>query len=350
MKILYFTANPEVVKMPSEPGFSDKPTNDYADYTKLDLWPELKEVANVFYEARMDGDVHLEVVPEARAEDVVRYVERFRPDIVHFSGHGEKKRLVVSDSAYFDGETLAAQWLKQTLQDKGVSVLVLNCCWSASFVEDLKDTVGLVIGADQPLRVENAQKFAALFYGAVRDGLPLGEAYVKAATVSEQYKAEPKSGPVWEQPFSAEPLDDAVVTRLIDQRAELVGMKAQLTGELMLDSIKVLIGLSIAIVAVLFFRDALPLDAVWELFDHDKSIAAAWKKQEWMAAEPFAIFFILMHKPIARLISFAWGRASLSLAIKTVDFSMLSHHWAKKHQVEARLKGLINSVRETARG
>ena len=43
----------------------------------------------------------------------------------------EPERLVVADPEYFDGETASAQWLKSALANKGVDVLVLNCCWSA---------------------------------------------------------------------------------------------------------------------------------------------------------------------------------------------------------------------------
>lgn len=308
MKILYFTANPEMVVMPKDPENLKDTETKIADYTKLDLWPELKEVANVFYEGRMDGDVHLEVVPEARADDVVRYIDRFRPDIVHFSGHGEEERLIVNDSDYFAGETLGSQWLKETLQDKGVSVLVLNCCWSSSFVDDLKDTVGLVVGAQQRLQVDKAQAFAAIFYAGVRDGRPLGEVYEKASKVSEQYQAEPKAGPVWELPISVEAIEDPVITRLTDQKAELMGLKAGVTSELTVDATKTLFGLTIAFIAywvlggsdISWLNNAKPL--VEMLGESDtKKIAEAWKDQDWMAHEPFALFFVLMHKPIADL-------------------------------------------------
>ncbi len=358
MKILYFTANPEMVVMPNDPENLKETDTKIADYTKLDLWPELKEVANVFYEGRMDGDVHLEVVPEARADDVVRYIDRFRPDIVHFSGHGEEKRLIVNDSDYFAGETLGSQWLKETLQDKGVSVLVLNCCWSSSFVDDLKDTVGLVVGAKQRLQVDKAQAFAAVFYTGLRDGRPVSEAYNKASKVSAQYQAEPKSGPVWDNAMSVDVLADPVVSRLADQRAELLGLQTQVSTELALDATKVFAGLSIAFVAfwVLNGTDVSWLvgeeaDPLWKMFDEDtQSIMQAWQDQEWMASEPFALFFILMHKSIARCCSWAWSRLSLSLAIRTIDFSMFSHRWVKAHQVEARLEGVINWVRGTTRG
>jgi CHAT domain-containing protein len=358
MKILYFTANPELVVMPKDPENLDEAETKIAEYTKLDLWPELKEVANVFYEGRMDGDVQLEVVPEARAEDVVRYVERFRPDIVHFSGHGEEKRLIISDSDYFAGETLAAKWLKETLQNKGVSLLVLNCCWSESFVNELKDTVGLVIGANERLKVDKAQAFAAKFYSDVRDGLSLGEAFTRAATVSEQYTAKPQAGPVWEQPIVTEPAVDEVVTRLIEQRSELVGLKVQISTELVMDTAKVFAGLMVAFIAWWVLEGSsvkwLLGDAsqpLWALFDEEtQKFAKAWGGQEWIAREPFALFFILLRKPVARLTSHAWSQGGLVLAIKTLDFSLLTHQWAKKHQVEARIDGVINWVKETARG
>ena len=128
MKILYFSANPEFVKNPQEPNLALTDSDDFSEYTKLDLWPELRELTNIFSDAREAGDVQLEVVPEARAGDIVRYIDSFCPDVVHFSGHGEKERLIVSDDDYFDGETVSSQWLKDTLTDKGVSILVLNCC------------------------------------------------------------------------------------------------------------------------------------------------------------------------------------------------------------------------------
>ena len=148
MKILYFSANPEFVRLPEEePSESDPSITElqeqakkpeFAEYGQLGLWPELRILSDAFFDARMEGQVQLEVVPEANMGDVVRYIERFKPDIVHFNGHGEKEQLVLSDEHYEDGEMATVEWLKRILTDQDIDVLLMNCCWSESFVDHLK--------------------------------------------------------------------------------------------------------------------------------------------------------------------------------------------------------------------
>ena len=83
MKILYVSANPEFVKQPKEPTLNESPPgDDFKEYTKLDLWPELREITTALFDDRMSGHVRMEVVPEANSGDVIRYVEQFQPDIV----------------------------------------------------------------------------------------------------------------------------------------------------------------------------------------------------------------------------------------------------------------------------
>ncbi len=360
MKILYFTANPELVVMPSEPGFSDKGKLDIAKYTKLDLWPELREVSSTFFESRMAGDVQLEVVPEARAEDVVRYVEKFKPDIVHFSGHGEEKRLIVNAENLRSGETASAEWLKEALTDKGVQILVLNCCWSASFVETLKGTVGFVVGADEPLRVDLARSFAGKFYRALRDGKSVGEAYAEGSAVSEQYMSAPEQGGLLDKPFLKLSEPSEMTKSLVAHRRDLQNLEQGLTIERLWDVYKVVGGFGIAVIAYFVFSAGLPgwmvwlIQVIWSDADltavwGDTDLAKKWAEQEWLRYEPFAIYLVLVSKPLARVISSFSGKAGLGLAIEAVDFALLSEVWAKKHNVVQRVERVMTWLKERDR-
>lgn len=191
MRILYLTANPQWVrlKQPPEPKALTvtaapsgedriaKLAKNFRKYRKLELWKELREVTDVLFDARGEGRVQFEVVPEIVRSDVIRYVSSRHPDVLHFSGHGEQGQLVLSNAYDKAGEYVSDDWLSGALDGRNIDVLLLNCCWSASIAEQLNDEIPLTIGTTKEVGLDVAAEFARRFYDALQQGETLGRAY-----------------------------------------------------------------------------------------------------------------------------------------------------------------------------
>ncbi|MEJ2089849.1 MAG: hypothetical protein P8Y69_15515 [Gammaproteobacteria bacterium] len=211
MRILYLTANPQWVKRNEPlPADGDQPKNLrglFKEYEKLDLWAELREVTDVLFDARAEGTVQLEVVPEVRRADVVRYVNARHPNVLHFSGHGEKQEIILNDKYGEDGELVSEEWLRGVLADKDIDVLVLNCCWSDTLAAALEDVVDLIIGTTVPLGGESAAEFSKTFYDALQNGVTLGQAFDAATkNVGEGlYRKTHRDPSILEKTFELQP-------------------------------------------------------------------------------------------------------------------------------------------------
>jgi hypothetical protein len=101
-----------------------------------------------------------------------------KPHIIHFSGHGLKKGLVLEDEKGYtqilSNEML--QLLFRNLKDT-VKFIVLNSCYSSTQAQFLSQLVGChVVGYNLPVNDGIAQSFVKGFYLSLSDGLPFSAA------------------------------------------------------------------------------------------------------------------------------------------------------------------------------
>ncbi len=345
MRILYLTANPQWVR-------KDPPENQqttigtgkkrmtpaerrklFKKYAPLKLWEELKKLTDILFDARGEGRVSLEVVPEIDRGDVVRYVGSRRPNVVHFSGHGEKGELILNGSFDQAGEKVPEEWLAGVLADRGIDVLVLNCCWSAtiaeSMVEQMKSAAPLVIGTTKEVGSREAAEFTEAFYDALQQCATLREAY-RSATADKPglYKAFPsedddrwnrqltlkepevasstddtaKSGP------PAEPTEPAPEQVLHGYQEEVSQIRGNLWFSMAWDLAMVIIGFEVALIGFLLinghYENTLTAIATW-LAD-PVITTGAW---EWVDKTlnfiftPFVWLLSVLAKPISWVLS-----------------------------------------------
>jgi len=357
MRILYLTANPQWVSVEPPPPPADQtlkvgvaeespkapPKKSYREYAKLQLWEELRGVTDALFDARADGRVNLEVVPEVRRSDVVRYIGSRRPDVLHFSGHGEKGEIVLNDKwDQGDGEMVSQQWLEGVLADKGVDVLVLNCCWSASVAEKLKGTVPLAIGTTNAVGSDVAARFSATFYDALQSGATLKKSFEAAtARFGNLYAAFTGSEDVWNRtlfdapdtPKEVPPTDgpssdgaDAVDTselQLMAHGKRLRQMKSQLSFGMAWDAAIVVIGFTVAFSVYALLKGDLAgvMSSCADLVEPIWLIGPAWaglcrslanvhhviaENAPWLQWEPWTVMGTLVSIPVARVVSYFW--------------------------------------------
>jgi hypothetical protein len=160
MRILFASANP-------------------AGTDPLRLDQELREIEEKLSEADDRANFELRTAWALRPDDLLRQLTAFRPNILHFSGHGtEANEIMLEDSA---GQVKPIS--KQMLQDlfrefrDQLYVVVLNACYSEAQAAELVDEVAVVIGMDGAVGDRAAIAFAASFYRALGFNCTIQDAF-----------------------------------------------------------------------------------------------------------------------------------------------------------------------------
>ncbi len=114
-----------------------------------------------------------------RPDDLLEYLNEYRPHVVHFSGHGtEEEQIILVDESRraFPVSAAALKQLFTTLKDN-IRVVVLNACYSRDQAEAIVEVIDCAIGMKQEIGDNAARAFAASFYRAVGYGHSVNDAF-----------------------------------------------------------------------------------------------------------------------------------------------------------------------------
>jgi WD40 repeat protein len=195
IKVLFFAASP--------PGTE-----------RLDLSRELREIDEEIRYGEYRDHLELIVVPGPRTVDLLRQLNRERPHIVHFSGHGSQDGTIFLDRTEDPADEplagpvrgardmtklteadstassqlsaihpVGAPGLAEVLRacDAGnMRVVVLNACHSSSLASSIAETIDCVVCMEQEISDRAAIKFSASFYGALAFGRSVQTAFDQA--------------------------------------------------------------------------------------------------------------------------------------------------------------------------
>lgn len=112
------------------------------------------------------------------AIDIHRHIEALRPELVHFTGHGEPDGLVFhQDDGSF--RAVSADELGEMFRSAAgsVKVAVLSACFTDAHAAALLAHIDCVVGTPGPLPDAAARSFALGFYEALGDRAPVQTAY-----------------------------------------------------------------------------------------------------------------------------------------------------------------------------
>lgn len=125
--------------------------------------------------------VEIEPLLAATPGDLLDGVARFRPHVLHFSGHAGPGLLVLDQDTPSPnpGHAIAADAFKRVIKavDSPPVLVVLNACDSAPQAAALTDTVPFAIGMGAEIDDVDAIVFATRFYSAVAEGQSVGAAF-----------------------------------------------------------------------------------------------------------------------------------------------------------------------------
>jgi hypothetical protein len=149
------------------------------DTTRLRLGEEVREIETKIRAADYRDSLELVSKWAVRSDDLLQYLNQYRPHIVHFSGHGDcAEELILEDtsgsSKPISKDALVA--LFTTLKDN-IRVVVLNACYSRPQAEAITEQIDCAIGMKRAIGDKAAITFASSFYRAIGFGRSVQEAF-----------------------------------------------------------------------------------------------------------------------------------------------------------------------------
>jgi len=153
LRILYLTATPE---------------------GDLRVDHEIRRVKAAVRAATHRDLIEIEHLPAATAGDLLDGLTRFRPHVLHFSGHANEDMLVLDrdDPEHNEGHEVATDLFQRAIAavDQPPTLVVLNACESAAQLPGLLTKVPFAIGMSDTVGDVDTIVFATRFYSAVAEG------------------------------------------------------------------------------------------------------------------------------------------------------------------------------------
>jgi hypothetical protein len=134
--------------------------------------------------------VELDVRPAATTSDLLDGITKFRPHVVHFSGHSDDDLIVFEEERdeLHEGAIVTARAFASavTATDTPPLLVLLNSCNSASQIDDLvAEVVPFAIGMANEIEDGDAITYAAQFYAAVANGQSIKSAHLAGQAALE---------------------------------------------------------------------------------------------------------------------------------------------------------------------
>lgn len=179
MKILFLAANPR-------------------DMDRLKLDEEVREIDQVLRRADYRDQFELVTHWAVRNNELLELLQRHKPDIVHFSGHG-----TADDQIMLVNESGTSQPISGRLLARIFSVLkgnircvVLNACYSPTQAEAIAEHIEVVIGMSNQIADQASYEFSGAFYQGLAYGQTAQTAFDLGAIRIEMADPNTQAEPV----------------------------------------------------------------------------------------------------------------------------------------------------------
>jgi DNA-binding transcriptional ArsR family regulator len=160
IKALFLAANPSIT-------------------TRLGLDEEIRAITEKVRAAEHRHSIEVISTWAVRPDDLLQFFNMYRPQIVHFSGHGSPAgeiMLVDTDKTPKPVSVQALKFLFTTLKDN-IRLVILNACYSRIQAEAIAEVIDCVVGMNDAIGDEAALLFAASFYRAICFGRSIQDAF-----------------------------------------------------------------------------------------------------------------------------------------------------------------------------
>lgn len=167
---------------------------------RLGLDEEYQRIQDLWENSNSPDRFDLRHYPALRGEAVQEKVLKFKPHLIHFSGHGEHGSLVFADTSGDNPHEVSKQALARVFQllIPDLKAVFLNACHSAQQADAIVEQVDHVVGMNAAIGDLAAIRFAEGFYTAIfnQDALNIEQAFdaglnqmeIAGIALSEQQK------------------------------------------------------------------------------------------------------------------------------------------------------------------
>src|SRR5260370_14935272 len=146
---------------------------------RLKLDEEIRSITEKIRASEHRDLLELVSIWAVRTDDLLKYVNIHKPQIVHFSGHGSSAGeiiLVDQSGSPKPVSTKALKALFTTMKDN-VRVVILNDCYSQTQARAITEVIDCAIGMNNAIGDQASRTFAASFYRAIGFGRSVQEAF-----------------------------------------------------------------------------------------------------------------------------------------------------------------------------
>jgi TPR repeat protein len=174
IKVLFFAADPSAVL----PGGAT---------AALQLGEDVRQISKRIEEDGRQSAVDFDWRLAARPDDIVSALRRTRPQVVHFSGHGNLRGLVFTSADGYGKRVVEGTALRRTFElfPNDIRLVVLSACFSKDQAASIADVVGCAVGTSGGIADEDAIRFDAAFYGYLACGESVKTAFDRASNELE---------------------------------------------------------------------------------------------------------------------------------------------------------------------
>lgn len=150
----------------------------------LNLTREVEEIDKKVRSSEFRDKLRLEKHFEQRPGDLQENLLRYKPTVVHFSGHGESTGELLLMDRYGQPAPVGVDALKSlfTSLTDNVRVIILNACYSKTQASAISDVIDFVVGMNLPISDDAAIAFSSAFYQAIAYGRTVQQAFDLART------------------------------------------------------------------------------------------------------------------------------------------------------------------------
>jgi hypothetical protein len=163
IKILILTANP---------------TNTGSEQLSLDA--EVRRIEEAFRRSHHRDRFQIVTKLATRPVDLRQALLEYRPQIVHFSGHGTETQGLVLENDQGKAQLVSTEALGRlfgAFDNSSIECVLLNACYSEVQANAIHQYVDCVIGMNQPIGDISAVQFSQGFYDALGAGSTYAEAF-----------------------------------------------------------------------------------------------------------------------------------------------------------------------------
>lgn len=163
LTIVFFAANPR-------------------DQATLALDEEVRDVAERIRKTDHRDVIDLRPKLAVRPGDIIEALNRERPQIVHFSGHGSATDELVFQDEFGGTKLVSKEALASTIATVAdeVRLVLFNNCFSQEHAREAAKHVEAAIGMNTSISDDAARLFSAEFYAALGYGRPVETAFRQA--------------------------------------------------------------------------------------------------------------------------------------------------------------------------